>query len=97
MLTHLYFDAGMNASDSAPKVSPCAAVALEIPTRSEARLSNHPCKVLLTGELPYRFYQILVGLAITSEDGSQERDDREGILVVEPMLCPRQSIKCASR
>ncbi len=76
----LYFDASMYGGNTTPKVSPGSAI--HVVARLEASVPNHLSKLWLRRELAYALDEVLVRVAIASENGSEERDNGERVLVV---------------
>ena len=74
----------MNTGDSAPQINPRAALALVHRARREASVRNHLRKVRLWREPTNALHEVLIRLAVAGEDGPQQGDDGERVLVVQP-------------
>lgn len=72
----------MYARDAAPEVRPRAALALVHRPGREARVGDHLRERGLRREAADALDEVLVRLAVAGEDGAQQRDDRERVLVV---------------
>ena len=88
----LQLDPSVDTRDAVPKVGPGAALALAQGAGREARVLDHFGKLGLRRELANALDQILVRGAVAGEDRAEERDDRERVLVVDPVVSYRLAV-----
>ena len=75
----LDLDAGMNTCDTTPQVRPTAVL-----PDLEPGIGNHARKFWLWRETSDGLDEILVRVAVASEDASQHGDNRERVGLVQP-------------
>ncbi len=85
----LQLDTGVDARDAVPEVGPGAALALAHGASREARVLDHLRECRLRRELADALDEVLVRRAVAGEDRAEQRDDRERILVVDPVVSHR--------
>ena len=88
----LQLDPSVDARDAVPEVGPRAALALAHGPSREARVLDHLGERGLRRELADALDQILVRGAVAGEDRAEERDDRERVLVVDPVVSYRLAV-----
>lgn len=75
----LEFEARVNGHN------PCSQVLVRHPLK--ACVFNHVLEVLLIWELPNTFHKVLVGLPVSCNDLTNDRDDLEAVQIIKPGQC----------